>query len=341
MVDPTNAPLAEQPRRRRFPPPGFTLVELLVVITIIGILIALLLPAVQSAREAARRAQCSNNLKQLSLAFLLHEQQQGFFPHCGWGNTWIGVAGRGFGKKQPGGWGYNILPFMEQEAVHQLGMDLSGQELLDAGKQRVQTPLAVHYCPSRRRVGIYPYPHGETVKPTEHYVITQGMLIAKNDYAVNFSDDSWPTWPDGQPQTLADVDDNPNFRWPDISDQTGISHVVSQIRVADVRDGTSNTYMLGEKYLDATGYTNGLCCGDDQTVYMGLNSDMVRKTNSPPLQDRAGHNNYTLFGSAHSGGCNFSMCDGSVRIISYAIDPDIHRWLGNRRDGKAIDASKL
>ena len=104
---------------------GFTLVELLVVIAIIGILIGLLLPAVQSVREAARRIQCANHLKQMGLGALNHEEAHGFFPSCGWGWAWIGDPDRGFGETQPGGWIYNLLPFVEQDAlqVRQLAID--------------------------------------------------------------------------------------------------------------------------------------------------------------------------------------------------------------------------
>ncbi len=100
---------------------GFTLVELLVVITIIGILIALLLPAVQAAREAARKLHCGNNLKQLALGALNHELAHGFFPSAGWGYLWVGDPDRGTGKEQPGCWVYATLPYVEQQALHDLG----------------------------------------------------------------------------------------------------------------------------------------------------------------------------------------------------------------------------
>ena len=99
---------------------GFTLVELLVVITIIAILIALLLPAVQAAREAARQAQCKNNIKQLALGCLQHESQYKFYPTGGWGPQWMGDPNRSVGKRQTGGWIFCILPYIDQLALANL-----------------------------------------------------------------------------------------------------------------------------------------------------------------------------------------------------------------------------
>ena len=131
---------------------GFTLVELLVVITIIGILIALLLPAVQAAREAARRAQCSNNLKQMALACLQHEEVNKFLPSGGWGWTWAGDPDRGFGKKQPGGWHFSILPYMGLENLHDMSLGQNYAAAVHAAEQ----PVSTFICPTRRQAVAYP-----------------------------------------------------------------------------------------------------------------------------------------------------------------------------------------
>ena len=131
---------------------GFTLVELLVVIAIIAMLVTLLLPAVQAAREAARRTQCQNNLKNLGLACLNHESVNNHFPTGGWGWSWVGDADRGQGEQQPGGWMYNIMPYMEEGAFHALAGDGIADEItsrqMDGAAQVISQPLALINCPT-------------------------------------------------------------------------------------------------------------------------------------------------------------------------------------------------
>jgi prepilin-type N-terminal cleavage/methylation domain-containing protein len=103
---------------------GFTIIELLVCIAVIGILMALLLPAVQMARESARRVQCRNNLKQLSLAVIQHEATFNVYPSNGWGYLWMSDPDRGTGVKQPGGWIYQILPYVERSDLQNVGKGL-------------------------------------------------------------------------------------------------------------------------------------------------------------------------------------------------------------------------
>ena len=134
---------------------AFTLVELLVVIAIIGILIALLLPAVQSAREAARRTQCKNQLRQLAIACLNHHDVQRHFPTSGWGWRWQPDPGEGFGKGQPGGWGFNILPFIEEQALREAATPTGDRRLdLERLLDLVQSPIETFNCPSPPRLGV-------------------------------------------------------------------------------------------------------------------------------------------------------------------------------------------
>jgi len=143
-------------RRKRFSPKGFTLVELLVVIAIIGVLIALLLPAIQAAREAARRSTCANNLKQIGLAALNHETAHGSLPSAGWGFAWVGDPDRGFGKTQPGGWVYSLLPFLEKEEIYNLGAGQSTIRKKIIAAEVCAMPVATFNCPSRRPAKVYP-----------------------------------------------------------------------------------------------------------------------------------------------------------------------------------------
>ena len=165
--------------------PGFTLVELLVVITIIGILIALLLPAVQAAREAARQTQCKNNLKQLALGCLQHEQVQGYLPTGGWGSSWVCNPDDGFGKLQPGGWHFCVLPYIEQQALHDLGHgsnDLTPPRVNVVGiGQTISTPLPVFNCPTRRKA--IAYPNTDNSSFTNLPAANTPPLVGRSDYA--------------------------------------------------------------------------------------------------------------------------------------------------------------
>jgi prepilin-type N-terminal cleavage/methylation domain-containing protein len=123
-------------------PYGFTIVELLVVIGIIGMLMALLLPAVQSARESVRRAQCANHLRQLGLAMQHHVSDFGRYPTNGWGYLWVGCPDRGTDVNQPGGWIYNILPYIEQSNLRAMGRGQPAAQQRQALAKMTQTPVA-------------------------------------------------------------------------------------------------------------------------------------------------------------------------------------------------------
>ncbi len=336
---------------------AFTLVELLVVITIIGILISLLLPAVQGAREAARRGQCSNNLKQIALAMLQHENAHTHFPTGGWGWGWTGDADRGFGIDQGGGWIYNILPYIEQQALHDLGKGKDATTKSAEHKERVTTPLTLFNCPSRRRAVVYPYAsynNGGTGGPPANY--DEPNSVARSDYGANGGDTNTHPWVFGvwsdhcgnrdcgpkeipDPSTLAQLAEqvvSHNTNKP-----TGVVHLLSRVQTSHVLDGMSNTYLVGEKYLNPLHYDTGRDSGDNENMYVGDNGDITRWGISPPKQDQPGYSDPGRFGSAHASGFHVAFGDGSVRALDFSIDPDLHRWLANRRDRKAVDYSGL
>ena len=141
---------------------GFTLVELLAVIAIIGLLMALLLPAMQSARESARGVHCGNNIRQLALGCQQHLTQQGFFPSAGWGWCWTGDPDRGFGKSQPCSWAFSVLPFIEQTNIYAMAGDGDPITVTTQQQQKAneaaQIPLTIFNCTSRRPAAAYPLP---------------------------------------------------------------------------------------------------------------------------------------------------------------------------------------
>lgn len=313
---------------------AFTLVELLVVIAIIGVLVALLLPAVQAARESARRAQCVNHLKQLALGFLNHHDAHGHLPTGGWGYQWMSYPGRGFDKKQPGGWGYNVLPYIEEQAIHDRGAGRPEADIRAANVELHSSVVSIYYCPTRRPAKAYPVKVAVwfVEKPLICDKVTMGC---RNDYAANAGQYIQRGFRSG-PMDL-DEGDSGRYDWGPEEEKTGIIGNRSELRIADISDGTSKTYLIGEKHVDPDHYQSGLSYGDDQSVYSADERDVVRFTyENPPLRDLPGGDFTWRFGSAHPATWNMALCDGSVQTFSYAIDDDLHvRW-STRDDGNVL-----
>ncbi len=324
-------------RQRR----AFTLVELLVVITIISVLVAMMIPAVQAAREAARVMHCNNNLKQIGLTCLGHEQHHKFFPSNGWGWDYVGDPDLGFGKTQPGSWIYNILPYLEAGNIHDLG---EGENA--ASKRVSRTTLTgivmpMFYCPIRRPAMLYPRTCGLSVANWDYGAVSR---VARADYAINTGSQdrcqifTGPTFADGL---------TPTYKWPDASDHNSISYQRSQITTAMIKDGISNTLLASEKYLNPASYNTGNDDGDNETLYSGYDNDISRSGAYVPQRDRLGNDgNYRAFGCAHLSSLPILLCDGAVRSIGWrtsgentvaSIDSQVWSNFCNRADGKAID----
>jgi prepilin-type N-terminal cleavage/methylation domain-containing protein/prepilin-type processing-associated H-X9-DG protein len=332
-----------KPTSHRF---GFTLVELLVVITIIAILIALLLPAIQTAREAARKIQCNNQVKQLALGCLTHEQQHHIMPTGGWAYWWFGDPDRGFDRHQPGGWIYNVFPYIEQAPLREIGAGMNFTAKKTAMLRVAQTPLSVLHCPSRRQPVLYPNTYN-----CVNVDNIPGGLAARSDYAGNSGTyQSFGAFP-GTSSSDPAVVDTPAFQWPNTKSFDGVFYPVSELHVADITDGASNTYLVGEKHLNADAYFDGTDWADNNAICEGYDWDTERwsipyidsngkQRYTVPLQDTPGLLNYNDFGSAHAGSCNMSFCDGSVRAISYTIDEKTHVRMCQRNDGLPTDTNK-
>ncbi len=313
---------------------GFTLVELLVVIAIIGILVALLLPAVQQARESGRRTQCKNHLKQIGLAFQNHHDVQGFFPSSGWSWTWVGDPDAGYGTSQPGGWTYNCLSYMELQNLRDIG---SGEPFATKKASLVRlviTAPPTFYCPSRRT----PKPYAQTVG---QHNVNSTTTAAKTDYAANCGSQNR-----NEHDHLPDPGSSPPPAPPAPAspEPNGISFRMSKVRIADVLDGTTHTIAVGEKYLPPKRYETGNDAADNENMWVGFDNDVNRSTNAgywPPYRDNNRIVDWQTFGSAHPAGFTAVFCDGSVHVIPYTIDRTIYGYLGDRRDGIAITGSGL
>lgn len=340
---------------------GFTLVELLVVIAIIGILVSLLLPAVNSAREAARRMTCSNQVRQMGLAVLNLESSLNHFPTGGI-RPWPKIenysrGGRPFTSPKQGlSWAFQILPYFEENAVHDL----------DTTEKITNSPISMYFCPSRRPAtanpssgawlmdyaGLAPAPsRADFVKKngddSEFQTLLDNETGCSRQYAF------WGASHAGanvhRPLDRAHLGHTftgfngvfvrsshfvaPNN--PDLVFDLNYDRVTSMARI---KDGTSKTGMITEKRLPL-GSQPGRP-DDDRGWSDGWDLDTMRSTFCKPRPDSDRDTVWDTItvGSAHAAGYNMVYADGSGHFLTYDIDLEVFNLIGHRADGQNYDA---
>ena len=242
----------------------------------------------------------------------------------------MGDADRGFGKNQPGNWLYSILPYVDQTALFNLsalgenpGSDASGTKKTN-NVTLLTTPLPMMNCPTRRPARLIPF------RSYEFHNANTPSSIVRSDYAGNHgSANNNENFLDLTYSKVAS-----GYDWPVTSNMNGVIFRYSQMEAAKIYDGLSNTFLAGEKFVppdyydQASGYN-----ADNEGAYCGDDNDNQRSSYDHPYQDRKGFNALTQWGSAHSGVFGMALCDGSVQRVSYTINVEVFRNLGNREDG--------
>jgi type II secretory pathway pseudopilin PulG len=295
------------------------LVELLVVIAIIGILIALLLPAIQAAREAARQTQCRNNLTLVALAFHNFQSARGHFPGHGGARPPRGVQ---FGQKRrdlargmavTGNWLLQSLTYMEDALVADILVAASQRRLTrEQARVAVRTPIPSLYCPTRRAPVAYPLVRNERN--------AWGEMGARTDYAIN-----------GGSSTAAGSLGGNGGGINITLEHDGIWAMGRRTLPKKIVDGLTSTYLVGEKSMDVLHYTTGEDVGDRAPIAgladnYGAANSYVRFAARVPSRDVSNNcQSCHDFGSAHPATWNMSMGDGSVHSFSYRMDINLHR----------------